>query len=311
MIRYRETSYNGDKIKRVFLAGSSSSGKTTLCRNLLSANFFGKLEYIYYYHPDIHNESPIKDWSETIRTPLFVYGGLPNLQDLLNLTPNSLVIIDDLIEECINSKDIDYLFRVLSSKRKLNVVIMSQKYFIGQKFGLSIRNSSNYHILTRNADERTNVKVGALFDLKNEISLAQKLNSKILYPYILLDRTPEARVSNCQVFIDILGKFKRVICGSMIYYLISDQDFQSIFDKIDQTHAVLKNGTDQKETVSAGSKQESNREANREANQESNRESGSRARNSSDSIRRYISRRRDMARAVRKVISRYRIQGQL
>lgn len=310
MIRYRETSFNGSKIKRVFLAGSSSSGKTTLCRNLLSVNFFGKVDFIYYFHPDIHSESPIEDWSETIRTPTFVYGGLPSLQDLLNLTPNSLVIIDDLIEECINSKDIDYLFRVLSSKRRLNVVIMSQKYFIGQKYGLSIRNSSNYHILTRNADERTNIKVGALFDLKKEISLAQKLNSKILYPYILIDRTAEARVSNCQVFIDFLGQFKRVICGSMVYYLISDQDFSKFFEKIDNTHAILKNGTSNKEKeVSTGPKQESrSKESN--GNETDNRESNQPSAESKRSNRAF-DRRRNVERAVRKVISRYRFHGKL
>ena len=309
MIRYREISTNSNKIKRIFLAGSSASGKTTFCQHLILDNFFGNLSRIYYYHPDFHETNPIEEWTRKLQTPILINGGLPNFQDLLNLTPNSLIIIDDLIEEAIVSKDIDYLFRVLSSKRKLNVVIMSQKYFIGQKFGLSIRNSSNYHVLMRNADERTNTKVGSLFNLKNEINLAQKLNSKSLYPYILLDRTPEARVANCQVFTNVIGKYKQVISGSMVYYLISDQDFSKIFEKLDQTHAIVKHGTgDKKKEISTGSNEEpksngsnENEATDRESNQPI---SGTRA-------NRAFNRRRNVERAVRKVISRYRLHGKL
>ena len=309
MIRYREVSINSNKIKRVFLAGSSSSGKTTFCKNLILDKFFGNLSRIYYFHPDFHEQNPIQEWSDKLQTPILVNGGLPTFQDLLNLTPNSLVIIDDLIEECIHSKDVDYLFRVLSSKRKLNVVIMSQKYFIGQKFGLSIRNSSNYHVLMRNADERTNTKVGALFNLKNEINLAQKLNSQCLYPYILLDRTPEARVSNCQVFTNVIGRYKQLICGSMVFYLISDQDFSKIFDKIDETHAVLKNGTNKKEAVSTDRNQESDTE---ESDVKDTRNVNYEEQKSDKSKRnRAFNRRRDVARAVRQVISQYRLRGKL
>ena len=304
MIRYREIDIKCDKIKRLFMSGSSSSGKTTLCKMMIMNNFFGDISRIYYFHPDFHEQNPIADWEETIKTPILVNGGLPSFQDLTNLTSNCLVILDDLIQEICNSKDIDYLFRVLSSKRKINVVVMSQRYFIGQKFGLSIRNSSNFHILLRNADERTNSKVASLFNLKNEINMAQKLNSKRLYPYILLDRTPEARVNNCQVFIDILGKYRQVVIGSMIYYLVSEQDFSNIFDRIDQTHAVVKNGN----TNQTKKLQSSDKSNPKEIGDQSNKSQGSKRQ---ENRRSAFGKKHHLERTVRRLISQYRIRGQL
>ena len=280
------------------MAGSSSSGKTTLCKMMIMNNFFGDISRIYYFHPDFHEQNPIADWEETIKTPILVNGGLPSFQDLINLTSNCLVILDDLIQEICESKDIDYLFRVLSSKRKINVVVMSQRYFIGQKFGLSIRNSSNYHILLRNADERTNSKVASLFNLKNEINMAQKLNSKHLYPYILLDRTPEARVNNCQVFVDILGKYKQVIIGSMIYYLVSEQDFSNIFDRIDKSHATLKDGSNEKKTVSSS-------RSNEQTRQTDTRTYSRRSKQTSHASR------RQLERSIKQTLARYQLQRKL
>ena len=304
MIRYREIEYKNDKIKRIFVAGSSSSGKTTLCRKMIIDGFFGPITKIYYFHPDFHSDNPIQEWEASINKPILVRGGLPNFDDLVNLSSNSLIILDDLIQEILDNKDIDYLFRVLSSKKKLHVVVMSQRYFIGGKYGLSIRNSSNYHILLRNADERTNTKVGALFNLKNEIILAQKFNSKKLYPYILIDRTPQARVSNCQVFINILGKYKQIIIESMIYYLISDQDFNSIFDRIDQTHASLKHGAD-KTSTSTGRDSEDCRIS------EKRRVGGQTETRRRSTGQTSLARKRHLERSIRQTLARYKLQGKL
>ena len=52
----------------------------------------------------------------------------------------SVVILDDLVEESYSSKTIDYLFRVLSSKRKLHVILMSQRYY---HTGLEFKNCSS------------------------------------------------------------------------------------------------------------------------------------------------------------------------
>ena len=228
MIRYREIeNFKFAKTFRVFISGSSSAGKTYFAKNLLKSNIF-EYNRIYYYHPDFHEHAPV-DWHNELRKPVLYQPGIPSLKDLLEIPENSVLVFDDLFSQCCDSKDIDYLFRVLSSKRKLNVIIMTQRYFAEGKCGLSIRNSSNYHVLMRNADARTNINVANAMQLKTEITKAIEENKSKLYPYIFIDRTNEARVNGLQIFVNILSDRLEVIINRMKYFLISEADFKSSF----------------------------------------------------------------------------------
>ena len=224
MIRYREISnFSFSPIFRVFISGCSASGKTHFAHQLLQSNLI-QYERVYYYHPDFHEQAPVI-WHESLEKPVLYHPGIPSLEELLEIPEKSVLVFDDLMSQCCESKQIDYLFRVLSSKRKLNVIIMTQRYFSNGKCGLSIRNSSNYHVLLRNADARTNLLVANAMQLKPEITRAQTENKARLYPYIFIDRTNEARVKNLQIFTDIFSCHKEVIIGSMKYFLISESDF--------------------------------------------------------------------------------------
>ena len=236
MIRYREIKkFKFADIFRIFISGSSSTGKTYFAKALLKRNIFN-FSRIYYFHPDFHEHSPV-DWHEDFSKPVLYQAGIPSLKDLLEIPENSCLVFDDLFSQCCESKDIDYLFRVLSSKRKLNVIIMTQRYFAEGKCGLSIRNSSNYHVLMRNADARTNLNVANSMQLKPEITKAIDENKTKLYPYIFIDRTNQARVNGLQIYTDILSKRFEVIIGPMKYFLISEADFNSCFTKSDKTIA--------------------------------------------------------------------------
>ena len=224
MIRYREFSnFRFSSIFRVFISGCSASGKTYFAHQLLKSNLM-KYDRVYYFHPDFHEHSPV-DWHETLTKPVLYHPGIPSLEELLEIPENSVLVFDDLMTQCCEAKQIDYLFRVLSSKRKLNVIIMTQRYFSNGRNGLSIRNSSNYHVLLRNADARTNLLVANSMQLKTEITKAQAENKSRLHPYIFIDRTNEARVNNLQIYTNLFSTHKEVIIGSMKYYLISETDF--------------------------------------------------------------------------------------
>ena len=160
------------------------------------------------------------------------------LDDLLAIPEHSCLIFDDLYHECVGSSEIDYLYRVLSSKRKLHCFIMTQRYFAQGKYALNIRNSSNYHILMRNADERTNLRAADTMNLKCEILKANKCNEKEMYPYIFIDRTSQARVNGIKVYIDIFSKYRKIIMQNQLYFLIADKDFKARFKTIDDSVAV-------------------------------------------------------------------------
>ena len=164
--------------------------------------------------------------------------GLPSKQELLELPSDSVLVIDDLYSEACKADHISYLFRVLSGKKRLHVFIMTQRYCAESGKGLNIRNSSNIHILMNNVNVRTNRAVCLSMGLKAEYEVAQKVNAKKLYPYILLDRSNEARVSGLQVYTDILSKYKQVILKQMVQYVISEADFLAHFKVIDNDFAV-------------------------------------------------------------------------
>ena len=235
MIKTKQIEAFSSDIWRVFISGSSSAGKTYFARELLKSNFF-KFDRIYYFHPDIHETFPV-DWDEL---PVFCQAGLPTIDDLLIMSPYSVVILDDLFTEACKEKIISYLFRVLSSKKKLHIMIMTQRYFAEGPTGLNIRNCSNYHVLMRNADERTNERVGYSMKLTDEIKRANEINSHKLYPYIFIDRTNEARVSGIQIFTDIFSKHKQVIHKCTEGYLIPSEEFEEKCEILDSVSAKLK-----------------------------------------------------------------------
>ena len=257
MIRYREiSSFRFAPIFRVFISGCSASGKTFFAHQLLQSNLI-EYDRVYYFHPDFHEHSPV-NWQETLSKPVLYHPGIPSLEELLEIPENSVLVFDDLMTQCCEAKQIDYLFRVLSSKRKLNVIIMTQRYFSNGRNGLSIRNSSNYHVLLRNADARTNLLVANSMQLKSEITRAQADNKSRLYPYIFIDRTNEARVNNLQIYTNLFSTHKEVIIGSMKYYLISESDFNQQYHCVGENLARLnENKTDKLSTGKSKSRAES------------------------------------------------------
>ena len=160
------------------MSGSSSAGKTHFARLLLETKLID-FDRIHYYHPDI-NETKPTDWGEHLSQPVIFQVGLPTLQELLELPTKTCIILDDLFREASSSRNIDYLFRVLSSKKKLHVIIMTQRYFAEKGNSLNIRNSSNYHVLLTNSDARINIRVGHTMLLKKEIEIAERENSQKL-----------------------------------------------------------------------------------------------------------------------------------
>ena len=236
MLRFRECSSVFPEIWRVFISGSSASGKTFFTHQLIESGLIN-FDRIYYFHPDFHETDPIQ-WN---RNDIIFSPGLPDTETILKIPENSIVILDDLFAEAKDSKTIDYLFRVLSSKRKLHCFIMTQRYFSNGVYTLNIRNSSNIHVLMRNADELSNFRVARSMNLKNELNFATEYTKNELYPYIFINRTNQARVNGVQVLIDIFSKFKKVIMKTGLFYLISERDFKQNFTPIDE-HTAVKNG---------------------------------------------------------------------
>ena len=233
VVRYREIpdlSFN--PVFRVYISGSSESGKTHFAKELIQRRLFD-VSRVYYFHPDFHEDNPT-DWQETLDVPVLFSGEFPTTQDFLTMPENSCIVLDDIANQCVASKSIDYLFRVLSGKRNLHVILMTQRYFLHDRHAISIRNSSNYHVLMRNCDMSNVTQIARSLGLKAEILTATKFNQTKEYPYIFIDRTNKARARQTELYIDVLSDIFVIIRGSMKYFLLSETDFNRSYNIIDQ-----------------------------------------------------------------------------
>jgi len=238
---------------RVFVSGSSQSGKTYFARELLENNhiFDGKICQIYYYHPDYLSDRPV-EWHKSLALPVTYQSGIPSLNDLCKIEKHSCIVIDDLYEECINSQAIDYLFRVLSGKKMLSVIIMSQRYFAQGKFGMNIRNNCNFTTLMRNADGRVNTRVASLLNEQTAIRRAiEDTYANNYYPYIFIDSSPRGQVSSYRCYTSIFGRVQSVYSQrGMKAYIINEQDFLANFELINNNTAERKeNGIDKEDKI--------------------------------------------------------------
>ena len=238
---------------RIFISGSSQSGKTHFARELLSHKdvFQHNVQSIKYYHPDYLSNRPIQ-WHDSLDVPITYSSGLPTLDELCNITSHTCIVIDDLYEECINNKAIDYLFRVLSGKKTISVIVMSQRYFAQGRFGMNIRNNCNFTVLMRNVDARVNSKVACLINLKNPVTKAiEDTCSNNYYPYIFIDSSPRGQVSGYQVYTNIFDRFQTVFgTNGMKAYIIAEKDFLQYFKLNSSSTAESVNGKHETEAVS-------------------------------------------------------------
>ena len=293
MFKVREIEKAKTDIWRVFISGSSGSGKTHFAKKLLQKKFF-KFERIYYYHPDLQESFPT-NWKDEFFEPVLYQAGIPTEDELLNIPQYSCIVLDDLFTKACESRLIDYLFRVLSSKKKIHCIIMTQRYFAEGSNGLNIRNSSNFHVLLNNADERTNLRVSDSMNLRKEVNLAIKENQSDLYPYIFIDRTNYARVNGLQIYIDIFSRYQKAIHKLMLVYLVSEADFKSNFNLLDN-HTAIKN-ENKIERVSTDKTSTNERESSQKA--------GSRRK-----ISRFAQKKR-FNRQVERIIHRYNLKTKL
>ena len=304
MLKFREVDLKFADIFRVFISGSSSAGKTHFARELFEYKYI-QPERIYYYHPDIQEHFPV-DWDKYLDIPICYESGIPTETDLLNIPKYSCIILDDLFTQACADRTIDYLFRVLSSKRKLHVIIMTQRYFAEGSNGLNIRNSCNYHVLMNNADERTNLRVANMMNNKDSIKKALEINSRKLYPYIFLDKTNQARVSGIQVYTELFAKYRQVVVNSMIFYLISEPDFKANFKSID-SHTAIVNANSKQAKYNSRSENSGSTKETEEKNSAEAAASGA----VSNSSGYTFEQRRQLERKIKQALRRYQIRSQL
>ena len=236
---------------RIIISGSSQSGKTSFSKRLLQqTDLFNKqFKSILYCYPEYLTETPVQ-WHSDLQTSVTYQTGLPSLEELCSLESDSVIVLDDLYEECIIAKQIDYLFRVLSGKIRLNVIIMTQRFFAQGRFAMNIRNCCNFTVLMRNSDERLNSRIANLFKASSAITkIIEKEFSRDGYPYIFVDSSPKGQITGYRLYTNIFNRYVEVYDrAGMKGFIIREKDFYKNFEIINKTTA-KRNGGNEKQNV--------------------------------------------------------------
>ena len=250
---------------RAIFSGSSQSGKTHLIGEIIKhqEKLFGDaFSNVQYYYPEYLDECPV-NWHEYIDTPISYTAGFPTKDDVLSLVENSLLIIDDNMKKVVQSELMRQLFNVISGKKNISVICVTQNYFTQGQFSRDIRNSSNYVVLLRNcADAMLNKRVANAFGLVKAYEAAKVVFEENVYPYMFIDQTQRAQLSNYRLYTDILSTYQVAYNSKgMKGYILSEADFKLAYKILEEKKkSVVATANEDQEAVVPRKKERISRE---------------------------------------------------
>ena len=224
---------------RAIFSGSSQSGKTFMIGEMLKHQneiFSSNFEFVKYYYPTFLDEAPV-EYHEFIDTPISYTAGFPTKSEVLSYPKNTLMIIDDQSDTAVKSDLISQIFKVISGKKNLSIILVTQNYFMQGRHSREIRNSCNYVGLFRNCcDDNLNTRVAQAFGLKAAYATAEKdLFHCEIYPFIFIDQTQRGQISQYRLYTKIIGRIREAYSKTgMKGYILSEEDFKAAFKIISE-----------------------------------------------------------------------------
>ena len=173
---------------RWIIYGPSCSGKTTFVSNLVenSKRFFDTDFTHKIYCSDT---KPIGEFEN-----FEVINDIEDLKDFFQKS-NSLIVIDDNMEQVVNSPLMSKLFTKYSHHNKLTIIFITQNLFPKSKFSRNIYLNSSYIVLTKNPVEL--LQIQSLSNRLNRRGQKTKLIDAYLdateepYSYLIIDLNQE------------------------------------------------------------------------------------------------------------------------
>ena len=176
---------------RLLVGGGSGTGKSTLVQKLVDESHFeNPFDKIVYCYPDYLNEPPLQFDQIVDYKP-----GLCDLQYFTTIPKNSLIIYDDLMNECGKSDEIMKLFSVIARKRNLSVIFLVQNiYERGSQFRNIRLNATGLVLFNFYAASDVNKRV--LKDFGVQSNVPKHLRDQIYsqpFSYLYIDIHPQRR----------------------------------------------------------------------------------------------------------------------
>ena len=226
-----------EKPFRLIVGGGSGSGKTTFLKNLLDQNHFSSpFDKVVYCYPNYLTELPV-EFDQIVE----YYPGLCDSNYFSNLPKNTLLIFDDMMNECGNSTDIMKLFSVIARKRNISVIFLVQNVYDNSKQFRNIRLNATGFVLFK-FYAATDVTKRLLKDLGVQSLVPQNLLDNIYstkFAYIFIDVHPERHSEFCTVRSNIFEN-NYTLFYKMEYVAIPKSEFIKHFKVLEAKKGTIK-----------------------------------------------------------------------
>ena len=222
---------------RLLVGGGSGSGKTTFVQKLVdSSHFATPFDKIVYCYPDYLDEIPIElDQIVEYRQ------GTCDLNYFSSLPKNSLVIYDDLMNECGNSNDVMKLFSVIARKRNLSIIFIVQNIFDNTKQFRNIRLNATGFVLFK-FYAANDVTRRLLRTLSIQSHLPKHLLDQVYdkpFSYIYIDIHPQRQTDFIAIRGNIFDTFYSIY-NKMEYVAIPKTEFLKHFKIVSAEQGTVK-----------------------------------------------------------------------
>ena len=177
-----------EKPFRLIIGGGSGTGKTTFMQRLVNENHFSSpFDKIVYCYPEYLVNVPVEFDQMIDFRP-----GIGDMEYFASLPKNTLIILDDLMNEAGNSKDIMKLFSVVARKNNLSIIFLVQNLFDQSKQFRNIRlNATGLVMFKFYAAQQVHYRL--VRDLGMDNLISKRSLDNILherYSYIMFDIHP-------------------------------------------------------------------------------------------------------------------------
>jgi hypothetical protein len=178
----------------LLVAGPTRCGKTYFVSQLLGTEgvIDPKPESVYWCYGAENLEQ--QEFLESISLyPIEFSQGLPIMEEI-EQRPNSLIVLDDLMDDAANSKEIANLFTRGVHHKKLSVLLLVQNLFSNGKKAREISLNCNYIVLFKNPRDNSQINTLARQVFPNKpkyLREAFALATARPFGYLLLDLTQQ------------------------------------------------------------------------------------------------------------------------
>jgi Poxvirus A32 protein len=176
------------------ISGGTGSGKTTLLSKILingdlvTSIDFDRIVYCYgEYLPDTFNY--LKSFKNL---NIEFVEGLPNDDKIqpFDTNINNCLILDDLMQECVDNQSICNYFTRTARHRNISVFFLTQNFYQKGKYSTTIVRNASYIILFSSPNDFQQIKVFASQRFNSQAILdAYKSITKMPHGYLLIDST--------------------------------------------------------------------------------------------------------------------------